>query len=201
MMAGQSKLNHMFLTAIALLLLAGCGTTAPTRFYILNPLADTGSSSPAVENEHISIALAPVKLPEHLNRPQIVTRQAGHQVSVDEFNRWAEPLDIGFTTILAENLSKLLDTDRVFITNRLKNTGFDYLLSVNVLRFHGWPGGEATLVCRWSLDKSGEPTGSDPRRFTATRPVEGNDYPALVAALSQILADLSREIAGRITSP
>jgi uncharacterized lipoprotein YmbA len=200
MTAGYPRMNRVFLTAITLLLLIACGTTAPTRFYILNPVVDTDTSSPAVKNNHISIALASVTLPEHLNRPQIVTRQGGHQVSVDEYNRWAEPLDAHVTTILAENLSLILGTDRISITNRFKNSGFDYQLSVNVLRFDGWPGKEATLVCRWELGRGDESAKSPPQRFSATRPVEGDDYPGLVAALSSMLADLSREIAQRIAA-
>ncbi len=200
MIAGYPRMNRVLLTAITLLLLIACGTTAPTRFYILNPVSDTDTSSPAAKNNHISIALASVTLPEHLNRPQIVTRQGGHQVSVDEYNRWAEPLDAHVTTILAENLSLILGTDRISITNRFKNIDFDYQLSVNVLRFDGWPGKEATLVCRWELGRGDESAESLPQRFSATRPVEGDDYPGLVAALSSMLADLSREIAQRIAA-
>ena len=200
MTAGFLRLTILPVTCAALLLLTACGTTAPTRFYILNPVTDTDTSSPAAKNNHISIALASVTLPEHLNRPQIVTRQGGHQVRVDEYNRWAEPLDAHVTTILAENLSLILGTDRISITNRFKNSDFDYQLSVNVLRFDGWPGKEATLVCRWELGRGEESAESPPQRFSATRPVEGDDYRDLVAVLSSMLADLSREIADQILS-
>ena len=81
---------QLFLTtAAAALLLSACGTTAPTQFYLLNPIPD--GASPAASNRQLSIALSPVQMPEHLKRSQIVTRNNGHQVSVDEFNRWAEP--------------------------------------------------------------------------------------------------------------
>ena len=200
MTAGFLRLTILPVTCAALLLLTACGTTAPTRFYILNPVTDTDTSSPAAKNNHISIALASVTLPEHLNRPQIVTRQGGHQVRVDEYNRWAEPLEAHVTTILAENLSLILGTDRISITNRFKNSDFDYQLSVNVLRFDGWPGKEATLVCRWELGRGEESAESPPQRFSATRPVEGDDYRDLVAVLSSMLADLGREIADQILS-
>ena len=200
MTAGFLRLTILPVMCAVLLLLTACGTTAPTRFYILNPVTDTDTSSPAAKNNHISIALASVTLPEHLNRPQIVTRQGGHQVRVDEYNRWAEPLDAHVTTILAENLSLILGTDRISITNRFKNSDFDYQLSVNVLRFDGWPGKEATLVCRWELGRGEESAESPPQRFSATRPVEGDDYRDLVAVLSSMLADLGREIADQILS-
>lgn len=200
MIAGYPRLNCVLLTAATLLLLTACGTTAPTRFYLLNPVVDAGHTYPAAGENGVSIALASVELPEHLNRPQIVTRQNGHQVGVDEFNRWAEPLDVGFTTILAENLSLLLGTDRIVVTNRFKSSDFDYQLSVNVLRFDGWPGKEATLICRWELGRGDEPPGAHSVRFSTTQPVEGGDYPDLVAALSSMLADLSREIGQRVAA-
>jgi uncharacterized lipoprotein YmbA len=200
MKAGFLRLTIMLLTGAAFFMLTACGTTAPTRFYLMNPMADAGHVSPADGNNGVSLALAPVALPEYLNRSQIVTRQNGHQVRVDEFNRWAEPLKVQVTEILAENLSMLLGTEGVAITNRLKQTDFDFHLSVKILRFDGWPGKEARLVCRWHLGRADEPAGAHPERFSATRSVEGDDYPDLVAALSSMLAHLSREIADRILS-
>ena len=195
MKSGFLRLTLMLLTGTALLLLSACGTTAPTQFYLMSPMAEAGPGTPAAGEKGVSIALAPVKLPAHLNRPQIVTRQGGHQVRVDEFNRWAEPLDIHVTEILVENLSMLLNTEGITITNRHKQTDFDYHLSIKILRFDGWPGKEATLVCRWNLGRTDEPASDHPERFSAARPVEGGGYPDLVTALSGMLADLSREIA------
>ena len=198
MKVGFLRFTIMLLIGAAIFLLTACGTTTPTQFYLLNPMADAGHGSPAAGQKGVSIALVPVALPEHLNRPQIVTRQNGHQVRVDEFHRWAEPLKVHVTEILAENLSMLLNTEGVSIIGRYKQTDVDFHLSIKIIRFDGWLGKEATLVCRWYLGKRDEPAGVHPERFSVTRPVEGNDYPDLVATLSQILADLSREIVKEI---
>lgn len=198
MQAGFLRLTIMLLAGAALFMPAACGTTAPTRFYLMSPMEDAGHASPAAGNNGVSIALSPVELPEHLNRPQMVTRQNGHQVRVDEFNRWAEPLAVQVTEILAENLSMLLGTEGVVVTHRLKQTGVDFHLSVKILRFDGWPDKEATLVCRWNLGRGGEPASAHPQRFSAIRPLEGSDYTDLVAVMSRMLADLSREIANKI---
>jgi uncharacterized lipoprotein YmbA len=198
MKAGVLRSTIMLLTGAAFFMLTACGTTAPTRFYLMNPMADAGHVSPADGNNGVSIALVPVELPEHLNRPQIVTRQDGHQVRVDEFNRWAEPLKVHVTEILAENLSMLLGTEGVTITNRLKQAEDGFHLSVEILRFDGWLDKEATLVCRWHLGRGGEPVNAHPERFSAIRPLEGSEYADLVAVMSGMLADLSREIAKKI---
>ena len=201
MTAGILRLRNIFLTGMVFLLAVSCGTTAPTRFYLMDPMADAGSGSAAAGTNGISIALAPVELPEHLNRPQIVTRQNGHQVQVDEFNRWAESLGAHITAIVAENLSTQLGTEGVVITNRYKQTDVDFQLSIQILRFDGWPGKEAVLDCRWYLGAGDEHESGHPERFRITRPVAGDGYPDLVAALSLMLVDLSREIARQITAP
>lgn len=195
MKAGSLRLTIMIFTGAALLLLTACGTTAPTRFYLLSPLAETGHGASATHKNGVSIALAPVELPEYLNRPQIVTRQNGHQVKVDEFNRWAEPLEMHVSAILAENLSMLLGTEGIVITNRNKHADVDYYLSVQCIRFDGWPGKEARLDCRWYLGTGDNFAGAEPERFSAIQPLEGAKYTDLVATLSRMLADLSREIA------
>jgi len=198
MKAGALRLTIMIIAGAALLLLAACGTTAPTRFYLLSPMAEAGHGASATHENGVSIALAPVDLPEHLNRPQIVTRQKGHQVKVDEFNRWAEPLEMHVSAILAENLSMLLDTEGIVITNRNKQADVDYHLSVQCIRFDGQPGKEARLDCRWYLGTEDDFVNAQPERFSVVHPLEGSEYKDLVAALSLMLADLSREIATAI---
>ena len=99
------------------------------------------------------------------------------------------------STILSENLSMLLGTEGIVITNRNKQADVDYYLSVQCIRFDGQPGKEARLDCRWYLDKGDGFAIAHPQRFSAVQPLEGSAYTDLVATLSRMLADLSREIA------
>lgn len=192
------KLKFNIMLAIAILFLMACANTAPTHFYIMHPISDPEHKFQVAKDKKISIALSPVSMPEHLNRSQIVTRQSGNQVNVDEFNRWAEPLDASFTTILTENLSRLLYTDEVFILNRPQKTHYDYHLLVDVIRFDGQMGVDATLVCRWQLYSGDKQIRLNAARSTITQPLNGTSYQDLVSSLSSILADFSREIATRI---
>ncbi len=200
MTADHLKPKTLLLLCIVFLFISACGKSAPTRFYILHPLSDTGAASTADANETISITLLPVKMPEHLHRSQIVTRKSGHMLSVDESNRWAEPLDASFTLILAENLSLLLNTEKISVLSRIKYTEHNYRLSVDILRFDGQMGNDATLVCRWLLYGDDEKSALMVQRSRINRPVEGDTYQDLVAALSLIIADLSREIAEQISA-
>jgi uncharacterized lipoprotein YmbA len=198
MKAGALRLTMILFAGAAVLLLAACGTTAPTRFYLLSPMAEPDRGASATHKNRVAIALAPVDLPAYLNRPQIVTRQNGYQVKVDEFNRWAEPLEMQVSAILAENLSVLLGTEGVVITNRNQQADVDYHLSVQCIRFDGQPGKAALLDCRWHLGKGDGIAAAHPQRFSTVQPLEGSAYTDLVEALSRMLANLSREIARAI---
>ena len=48
-----------------------------------------------------------------VDRPQFVVEVAPNRVELDEFNRWAAPLDDGVARGVAGNLATLLGTPRV----------------------------------------------------------------------------------------
>ena len=63
MKAGALRLTMVIFTGAVVLLLAACGTTAPTRFYLLSPMAEAGRGASATHENGVSISLAPVDLP------------------------------------------------------------------------------------------------------------------------------------------
>ena len=81
---------HLSLVAIfvsiSLLILGGClgkGTQEPTRLYMLQPLAssETDTEAGAVDDT-FSLRVGPIRLPEYLNRPQIVTRTDENKIQL-----------------------------------------------------------------------------------------------------------------------
>ena len=68
----------------------------------------------------------------------------------------------------------------------------DYQVTVDMLHFDGRLDGESTLLAHWSiLDRAELPLLS--QRASLNVPVGGGDYEAMVAAMSELLARLSRE--------
>ena len=177
----------------------GCSSSQPSRFYLLH--STTGSvKSPDVLSppSEISIGVGPVKLPDYLDRPQIVTRATPGKLDLAEFDRWAEPLSENFARVLAEELSAMLSTSRVLMHPWPRTSQVDCQIAVDVVRFEGVPGGRATLGARWTL------YGEQGRKVLAQRnseisdPVDSTSYEALVAAQSRAVASLSREIAAAV---
>ena len=189
------------LVAVALgtpLMVGGCASQ-PSRFYLLSalPSAETVALAPSGE-QGPTIGVGPVTLPRYVDRPQIITRTSPYELQLAEFDRWAESLDTNFSRVLADNLSLLIPASRVVIAPWLRTTPIDYQIIVEVTHFLSQLGGESLLIADWTLFKGEGQQAliSGKSRFSAA--TGGQDYAAIVAAMSQTVASLSREIATAI---
>ena len=185
--------------ALSVMFLAGCrGTSENARFYKLSAiLSSDEAAKPA--GQGVAIGIGPIKFPDHLDRPEIVTRTSRNALEVGDFDRWAGSLREDFSRVLTENLSILLSTDYVFVFPWGKTIPIDYQVKVEVSRFDGELGKSVTLIARWSILESGEKkTLKAVRRSSISKSTEDKSYEAMVAALSRTVEDLSREIAETI---
>jgi len=193
----------VILVVVSLLVLSGCsfgGRQRPTRLYVLTalPRADSVPSVPATRE--IAIGVGPVTLPRYVNRPQIVTGNTKNEIHRAPFAQWAEPLEDNFTRVLAENLSILLATNQITVFPWKGPMPIDYQVVVEVTRFLGELEGEASLVALWSiLGKNGKEVLVS-KRANLSESIGPEEYEAIVAAMSQLVAALSREIAAEMTA-
>lgn len=195
-----------FVLAVSIFL-AGCAGLSPrpdrSRFYTLAPIAGAASESARVANPDragFSLGLGPIEFPGYLDRPQVATRRAANRLDFSENDRWAEPLAESFTSVLAENLSTLLKTDRISIYPWGGSARPDYQIKLNVSRFETMADQQAELVARWEVldGRSRKSLYAAQSRFS--RPAASQSTEAAVAALSEVLGDLSRDIAQALLS-
>jgi len=189
------------------LVAAGCVSlkrTPEARFFVLESLAPPAAAQGRQEPIGI-VGVEAVRLPGHLERPQLVTWAAPNELRVDEFLRWAEPLEDGVTRTLTENLAGLLPhyqviqrpwpgevraRCRVVVSLRVFGLQRD-----GTVRLEGrlalLPGREALpfLIEPVSLRQGPLPSGA-----------EGAPPDPGVDAMSGLLADLSRRVAQAIES-
>ncbi|MGF1528818.1 MAG: membrane integrity-associated transporter subunit PqiC [Candidatus Competibacterales bacterium] len=185
--------------ALALWVLAalgGCATTGPdVQYYVLAPLP-SGSNSKGLDRV---VGVGPVDLPQYLNRPQIVTRAGENQLTLAEFHRWAEPLEVNVAAVLAQNLTALLDGTTVAAFPWPAETTPDYRIRVTISRFEGDSDGNVSLVARWQLvDLQGQELqrGNALLGAAFVPPTDGEwDYGALVGAMNRVLGELSQDLA------
>jgi uncharacterized protein len=177
---------------IGLLLLVGCASSPPSHHYVLSPLT---AESKVPEESCISIGIGPVKLPEYVNRPQIVNRTSPNELTFSSFDLWAEPLTDSVPRMLAENISRLICTKEVVLFPWRPSLTPEYRVEVELLQLDGALGSTVSLEAWWSV---GYAKTRVTRKAIYSEPAAGKGYDTLVQAHSRAIAALSRDIAGAL---
>jgi uncharacterized lipoprotein YmbA len=194
-------------TAVVLLAvgaLAGCVSlkrTPEARFFSLRPLAQTPPAAAAADPAGIGIVgVLSVSLPGSLERPQLVTWSGPGEVRIDEFLRWAEPLDASVQQVLAENLEVLLPSHRVIQAPWPSATPVRCRVRVELVRFGPQPGKEVSLSGRFVLLPARSERPVLTRDVDARRDPGRSDPGRAVEAMSVLLAELATQIAEAIAA-
>ncbi|HSE91311.1 MAG TPA: PqiC family protein [Candidatus Binatia bacterium] len=176
---------------ILVALTSGCASPM-SRFYTLS-----AGAAPAATPSNLSVSVGPVSVPAVVDRPQIVVTTGPNQVRMEEFNRWASPLQNAIARVVAENLVALLGTPRVILSSQTLGTDTDYRAAIEVQRFESAPGEAATLDAVWTVSRTKDGK-SQTGRTVVREAASDKGYDALAAAHSRGLARLSREIADAV---
>lgn len=192
----SSAKNHLLLLLFLTVVVSGCGVTTPKAIYYTLTPSDVASikkttSSPGT----LAIGIGPVKFPGELDRPSIVTRSGNNRLIIDEFHRWGGSLEKNFLRVMADNLTHLLKTDQVMIRPWEHYFQPDVRIALDIHQFDGRLGESASLKVTWVIYKEGKKTGAVVHRSALNEPSAGEGYDALVAAQSQLVARLAKEIA------
>lgn len=176
--------------ACALVLVAGCASS-PANFYTLTATAPASSSQ-----SKLAVAVGPVTVPSTIDRPQIVVTTGANQVSIDDFNRWASPVEDNILRVVAENLAAILGTPRVTLYPTLA-VDVDYRVQIEVRNFESAPGKSASLDAVWTVRRSKDGK-SETGRTSVREKLDSGGYEALAGAHSRGVARLSQDIADAV---
>jgi uncharacterized lipoprotein YmbA len=199
MMKVYIRQRCFLLVGFVLLFVLGCASSPPPRFYTLSSLQEGGRGpreSPS--DQGLVIVVGPIQFPEYLDRAEVVTRSSTNKITLSEFDLWAGSLAEDFNRTLVENLSVLLPTESVFVYPRLRPGLAKFQITLDVIRFDGSLGGDVSLIVRWAILEGKERKVVSLRKSVITEPSGGKGYEGMVAADSQALEKLSREIADAI---
>ena len=177
---------------------AGCAS-APSRFYTLAPTA-TAVGAPSAR---YAIVVGPVSIPAEVDRPEFVVQVAPNRVEIDEFNRWASPLNDGIARAVAGNLSVLLGTPHV-ATALVANATPACRITIDVQRFESIPGEAVLVEAIWAVRKTagGEPrAGRTHRSRNRTGPRASTRSRRRTAVRSPSSAPTSPKPCGRRSNP
>jgi uncharacterized protein len=185
---------QLFLINCVAVAAAGCASS-PSRFYTLNSTA-AGDGTPAAS---YGVAVGPVSIPALVDRPQFMVQVATNRVAIDEFNRWAEPLNDGIARVVAGDLAALLGTPQV-ATAPLASFNPAWRVSIDIQRFESVRGKSVLVEAVWVVHRTATGGATSSGRTVASEPVSGDSFDALAAAHSRALAKVSSDIAATIRS-
>jgi len=187
------------LSVLVSLLLFACGSSPPVRFFSLSSMESVYRQDPG---DAVVLGLGPLHIPDYLNRSQIVTRGAGVEMQIDEFNRWAEPLGQSLHRVVSTDVDNLLDGVVVipYPYEATVRTLVDYRLLGDIIRFDADQSGRIVLDTQWAIFPAvGSGVTVPPRRsrYEAQAATAG-DPAAVAVAMNEALALFSRDIAGEL---
>ena len=177
---------------VAAAIAAGCGTSPPARFYTLSPTA-----APAAAPSDVFVAVGPVTIPAVVDRPEIVVNLGPNELRMDDFNRWAAPLQDSIARTIAENLVVMLGSPRVILFPQQLATDPQYRVAVEIRTFESVPGTAIRLDAVWTLRRTKDGK-TETGRTSVRESVADSSYDALAAAHSRAVARLSQDIADAV---
>jgi len=178
------------------LVLAGCATSPPARYYTLAPLQPPAVKAVSVPT--FTVAVGPVIIPDLLQRPQIATRTNDQQISFSDFHRWAGALADETKRVLVVNLNGLLAGMRAAVSTDDMAIDPDFRVVVNMNRFDGLPGSSVWLNAVWTIKEQKGKMAIAVNQSVIEEQVSGLEYLDLVSAQSRAIGQLSRAIAAEL---
>jgi hypothetical protein len=180
------------------LLIFACTGSQSVRFYRLSPVAETKLPASGAVVDGMLVSLGPVRLPAHVDRPQIVTHR-GNRVEIAQFDRWAGPLAENITAVLRSNISSILQPQGITVVSFRSRTAVPLAVPVEIIDLEAVPGRMVSLTAQWTIRRTGgKEEGREVREASFGQPVRGTDYADIVAALDKIMGDLAAHIADSV---
>ena len=188
----------VLLKVLVLAVLSACSSSPPVRYFSLSPIDANFRQDP---DDAVMLGLGPIRMPDYLNRSQIVWRETNAEMHLDEFNRWTEPLAISLLRIVSTDVDNLMQgvVVVVFPYEPFIREQVDYRLVGDVNRFETDSSGKVVLEVQWGISNVDGDVIVPVRRNRYQAQAEISDDPSVVVlAMNDALAQFSRDIAARL---
>lgn len=200
----RSDPGALITLALFVVILTGCASSPSSKFYQLNAVQNkTSFTRDASPNQSLIIAIGPVRIPDYLDRPQLVTCSGKNELKLSEFDRWVGSLESDVARVITEDISSLLAADEFSVVRWTpyweSQVPVSYRVEVQVDRFEGMLGDSVQLMAQWGVFANDRGLVLK-RESRISEQMNGNSYDALVAAMSSALERLCRDISGGIMS-
>ena len=182
------------------LITTGCLNLEPavdsTRYFVLT---SSGPTTNRLAGASVGIGLRALVLPAYLGSDRLAMRPAKHELAYSDWLQWAEPLEAGLLRLLADELSRRLQTDRVR-TGDWSRSDVDLEVEIEVRHFEPDAAGLVTLDAGWLVFR---PTSRDPLHsgrvlLKQSAPPLSVDPQGTVAGMSQAWVQFAETLTGAL---
>jgi uncharacterized lipoprotein YmbA len=192
------------LALFACLGLTGClsflkPASTSARHFVLTPLPANEPAKPPTNS--VVIGVGRVKVPGYLLDSSLAVRRGTNEIDYLLPCVWAERLDTGIQNTIAANLATLLPTDQVRLS-AWQSEDVSAEVYVAIEQFDVDADGRGALAAWWRvLSPGGERVlKAGTCRFNRRGPSPDSDPAGAVATLSELVADLSRQLSEAVAA-
>jgi uncharacterized protein len=186
-------MKNRLLPLLALLALAGCASSPPTRFFALDPVS--AGAAAAAGDTGAPVKVDAVHIPPALDRDSMVRGESNNQLEISSQDRWAGDLGEMIRRVLTQDLARRLPSGMVVAPESPAPASARGLV-IDILTFQP-QAGEVVLDADWTLLQGAQanPVLRRSAHLTqsATPSAQGE-----AEAMSALLGQLADDIAGKI---
>ena len=188
----KSLLKNIALLCLISLILGCAKSSKPVEYYMLDASVGIETNQLLERDEGPLIGLGPIRLPDYLDRFQMVVAVSENKYKLINGHRWAEKLDQNISLALFKTLPAQLGTDRMIRYPWPQRPGTDFQIKIDILELNIDEKGQSQLIAQWSIKSKDETILNKRSSFTAQ--ASTTDIDKMVQAQSECLTKLGQEI-------
>ena len=185
-------LKYTFLSFLTFLILGCAKSSKPVEYYMLDASVGIDNNQNLKADKGPMIGLGPIRLPEYLDRFQMVVAVSENKYKLIDGHRWAEKLDQNISLALFKTLPSQLGTDRMIRYPWPQRSGVDFQVKIDILELNIDKDGRSQLIAQWSINSKDKTILN--KRSTFTAQASTTDFDKMVQAQSECLTKLGQEI-------
>ena len=186
------------------LIIYGCVSGGQdTKFYVLDPISlESPLTDDINQGNPLSIEIVSLRLPQYLERPQIVTRDEGNRIKLAEIHQWGGSLQKNIVRVIAKNLSSLLQTPDVSSYPRSPQSPPDFRIELVVMKFEKDQDGRVRLSAQLKLSRGKDNSLLSVKILDLESSIlqPNSEMDKTVSAMNILIGDLSKIIGKEIIS-
>lgn len=186
--------------------MSGCISTnpvTPTQLFLLPPAVYEAQVLDGSQNRDAGpmvVEIQALRLPQYLEKPQIVTRQGENQLKLSEYDQWGGNLRKNMVRVMRENLGFLLATPHVAAAPFPSGGAYGYRITADVMTFEADASGRVRLKVHWQVANRASGRVVRAQMAEYLRPAGSMETDRIVAAMGLAMGDFCLALAQTIAA-